>query len=115
MGFVDDMLLDDMAAFQDAFGETVVYLKHDGTTRTIKAIVDRPEPSVDGVGALNKSIRATVNNSSTTGIAATEIRFGACKLRIAEVRGGATVDMLIHKATDGDSWHDAGAVRLELH
>ena len=116
MSFKDQLAADAAAVFcnADEFGESVTYLKADGTSRSITALVIRNIPQVDEMGVLRYAIEAHVPNDATTGILDTEADFGGDQLRIAEREGGTdTVDLHIHKSSSGE-WHDAGMLHLEL-
>lgn len=89
--------------------ETVVYRKANGTTRTIRAFVERApaEPYGNAAAAV---ISCQVINSATLGIASTEINTGTDSIEVAERAGLAAVARRIHRIVE----HNAAVLKLEV-
>ena len=114
MGLLDQVLLDDRLAFQDTdvFGESVTYKKKGGTTRTIKAVVNRNlPPMLDPQGVLRYVLLVSIPNSSTYGISSTELDTGADKIAVAYRQGGDTQDYLLGTPEA----QDAGQLTFRLY
>lgn len=93
MGLIDDVMDDDAAyAFFDSDllpMETVTYTKPAGTTRSIKAHIERL--GMESRGDFNVAVaRVTVRNDATYGITSTELNVGGDSLTFAFRRGGST-------------------------
>lgn len=120
MSIFDSALADD-ARFSfladDGFGsETVTYTNAAGTTRTIKAQVER-YPAVPYDGGHNQPyIIVQVMNSTTYGIASSEVNYGGDTITL-QSRDGVSASskaFRIHRPADGQPDHDAGMLRVEL-
>ena len=74
------------------------YVPLGGTPRAIKAIVRRqpPETAAELARGLMPSIEITVRNDSTHGISSAELNTGGDAIRVAEMIGGAAIDMLLN-------------------
>jgi hypothetical protein len=117
MGFLNDVLASDAAAFADpdfGFGEPVVYTKRGGVTRTINAVVYRTPPVTYDQGVKSPALQIDVANSATTGISTAEIDYGSDTITVAQRIGGAAKAFQIHQPADGQSDQDAGMLRIEL-
>jgi hypothetical protein len=115
MGLLDSVITDDGAVFvdSDGFGESVVYLKGDGTTRSISATVFRLTPD-DLQGAAERTrirrLELEVRNSATLGITPGELDLGKDRLQVAWRRGETATNWAIMQILS----QDAGMVRLLL-
>jgi hypothetical protein len=117
MGLMDDILASDAVnAFldTDGFAESVTYISRTGATRPIGALVDRKPPlRVSGDGnTFAYALEIEVANSSTRGIALSELNNGGAKVRVAYREGGTAQDFLIIKEPLSQ---DAGMLRLALN
>lgn len=119
MGTLDEVMAIDAEAFvdTDAFGESVTYTrsaKNGGTTRTIKAVIDRnpPEKISATITTGNKKMYVVVvRNDSTYGISSSQIDLGGDTLTFAaEKIGGDDVTIIIKKIRH----QDAAMLTLEL-
>ena len=104
MGILDSVMADDGLAFcdSDVFAESVTYTKANGTTRTINAQIFRQPPSPAN-GHPVASVTVHVVNSSTTGIAASEIEPGRDKITFAPRLGKDTVAMTLPNPEQQDA------------
>jgi hypothetical protein len=109
-----DALAVDAASFLADFGETVIYRPAavGAATRTIVAVVNRPEPQPSGpVNAWEgMAITITVANNATTGISAAELDSGRDKIDVA-LRVGGTVAA---RPIVGIVSQDSGMLTLEV-
>lgn len=108
-----DTILDDTASiWLEKFGETITYLPGSGGSRSILAIVNRPEASKisglpHGSGA---ALIIEVANDVTTGISAAEVDRGRDKVQLPERFGDAVKTKRITNILA----QDAGMIKLEL-
>lgn len=119
MSGFNDMLARDAAlvfANPNEFGESVVYVKQDGTTRNINAVVIRgglgPVPGYDvgqsPIGEIH------VANASPGGISGAEFKQGD-RIRVdLNYTGTAQTYALIRPGSDGQSLSDPGMTRYGL-
>lgn len=119
MSLKDLFLSDASAAFLNSseFGEQVVYIKRDGTTRTINAIVDRtpPERVTSNGQVWAPKLTVSVANSATLGILAAELdAYGNDRIRTCLRPGGTTYDFGAFIPPPGQPWIDEGIITLEL-
>jgi hypothetical protein len=112
MGFLDDCLTDDAAAFvdSDVFGESVVYTPRCSPGVTINAVIIRDPPAArDGApGARRPKMLAFIRNHTTLG--RTAIDTGGDTITVAYRKGG---DARAYQVT-GPVNQDAGMWELEL-
>ncbi len=101
------------ASFLTQFGEAITYVKASGATRSITAVVDRqPEAELRELsGVMRPSMQVHVANSTTTGIAATELNTATDVLRLAHILGGTVANCKIDRMVT----QDAGMLVLEVH
>lgn len=87
----------------DEFGESVVYRPKGGTARTISAVVFRllPQAQEDENRSLTV-FEVHVANSSTTGIAASEINLGGDEIDLADRVGKTSKPRSIVQITEQD-------------
>jgi hypothetical protein len=100
---------------ENDFGEAVVYTKaRNGGSRTVYAQVFRQtlEPGPGG-GAPQPVITVIVANSSTNGIAASELDTGGDTVTLAHRTGGTARAYRVHLPAGGEH-DDPGCLRLEL-
>jgi D-arabinose 1-dehydrogenase-like Zn-dependent alcohol dehydrogenase len=114
MGLLNDVYADDAAlAFTDTdvFAESVTYTKRSGATRTIKVVVDR-EPMEDQNGHVVHAIYVTLANSTTLGVALSELNTGGDRLTLAPRIGQdtETLDLFPKNLIS----QDAGMLRFRL-
>lgn len=114
MGLLNQVYADDAAfAFTDTdvFAESIVYTKRSGATRTINAVVDR-DPLEDQNGHVVHAIYITVANSTTLGIALSELNTGGDRVTLAPRLGQdtETMDLLPKNLIS----QDAGMLRFRL-
>ncbi len=104
MTVFDDAFESGFAALLTQFGETVTYIKQDGTEREISAIVDRDPPEFFDAGgkAVAPIAMVQVHDDSTKGITAEELNTGGDKLRFPAKKGGAASSRIIDKLIDGE-------------
>lgn len=109
MGLISTILADDAVYFADADlvdSESIVYVKRDGTTRTINAVVQRralEDLKSSSSRMLVPSIMITVTNSTTTGIATSEVDKGSDSVQLAERLGGTTRTLSILEIISQDA------------
>lgn len=106
-----DMLASDMAAVflnSDEFAEAITYRKRSGTTRSIKAIIDRHPPATREEMAEGRvpKLTITVANSATTGVSAGEWDRGEAFL----VRTQLGQDIETHSIAGPPDAQDDGAL-----
>lgn len=87
----------------DEFGESVVYRPRGGTARTISAVVFRllPQANEDENRSLTV-FEVHVANSSTTGIAASELNLGGDEIDLADRVGKTAKPRSIVQITEQD-------------
>lgn len=115
MGLLDDALRRDAVQFanSDVFAEPIVYVKPNGTTRNINAIVIRGVPdTLPGVpqSLLGRIVGVWVANSTTRGVAESELLLRQDKLRVPKYDGAGTEDLPITAKVN----IDAGMMELRL-
>lgn len=97
--------------------EAVTYVKPDGTTRSIYAIVQRDPPArvaPSGEIVMPKLV-VQVANSATYGITSSEVdAHGADKISVPERMGQAAKSFSVYVPESSGSWHNAGFLTLEL-
>lgn len=109
MGLISDVLTDDAAYFVDADlvdSESIVYVKRSGATRTINAVVQRralEDLKSSASRLLVPSIMITVANSTTTGIATSEVDKGSDAVQIPDRLGGTTRTLSILEIVSQDA------------
>ena len=116
MGLLDDQLaVDAQFAFTDpdAWAETVIYKKKSGETRTIKGQGSRFSPVLSADGRAEVQMRFWFLNSSTLGIAWSELDTGGDKITVAYRRGGAAKDYSV-RLPDEPIEQDSGMICLDL-
>lgn len=112
----DEMLADDMAQVfcaTDEFGESLVYTKKTGVTRTIRGRVERSAPETV-TGFPSPAIVLKVPNSTTYGFTMAEVDFGGDTVTVARRIGETPQALRIHRLATGQRDHDQGAVYVEL-
>jgi len=111
MGDLDDVLPAIAADAMLAVGETIYYKPAGGDDREIEAVVDRNPPvTVPGTSGITPSMRITVINNSTTGIASDEVNLGGDQVKLA-VRLGDTAE---YRPIIALVSHDTGFVTVEV-
>lgn len=92
--------------------ETITYFPASGSSRQIKAVVDRPGPEQIGdfSGVQRDSIEILVRNSSAYGIASTEVDTGGDKVQIGIRVNRRPIMMRIVEILG----QDAGMVNLKV-
>lgn len=116
MGVLDEILASDGEALvdTDAFGESVTYVKKDGTTRSVKAVVFRQVPNVPAElpnpGHLVPVCEIEVRNDTTYGIATSEVDLGADKVQLSKRVDGSTESLRFGQIVE----QDQGTVRYRL-
>lgn len=95
-------------------GETVVYVKADGTRRTIQATIIRNPPAVDPATGRDVApkMRVLVRNHPTLGIASTELDTGGDKIEVAYRVGTAAQAYAVAWNPDDDQ--AGGMLNLKL-
>lgn len=93
----------------DEFGEAITLTPVGKAARSISAVVERYEFTIDG--AMFTEIYVTVRNSATAGITPVEYAAGQCTVSVAKDKGGTAVTMTaVGRPTD----QDAGCVRFRV-
>lgn len=109
---LDGLLAGQADVFLENFGEAVTYYPKGGSSRDIKAIVDRnPVAGINGVPHGNTSkFFLIVKNSADDGISSSEINAGGDKIALS-VRIGQAVQQ---RRIISLPWHDIGMMHLEV-
>lgn len=94
----------------ELWGETVTYYPHEGTPRSIKAVVDREVPSdISGSPAGNAPVfLVLVKNDGTYGVSSAELDIGADKIALARRLGRSASSRRIVSV----QYQDYGALEL---
>lgn len=117
MGLMSQQILDDaiwIMSDPDALpgSETVTYRKQDGTARTINAQVFRYAREDDGAGKRHRIV-LVVANSSTYGIAATELNPDGDKVSVDYDQTGTSAEYYVRRPLSGET-QDPGMLALLL-
>jgi len=90
----------------------VTYFPASGLSRRIQAVIDRPGPErIEELGGGRRVSEVLVKNSSSDGIASTEIDTGGDKIKLAPRDGMRPVSMRITKIIS----QDAGMMKLKVN
>ena len=109
MTVATDMQTDFSASLLEDFGEDVIYT-HDGTPRTIKAIVRRLTADVHAI-TRTLTARVTVLNHATNGISSADMDIGSDTIQLTLRRGdAATVCRHLRILS-----HSEASITLEVH
>lgn len=100
------------AFFQLPGAEYVTYVPASGSARRIRAVIYRPGPEqlAGRSGGSRPAVEVLVRNSSTAGIASTEIDTGGDKINVAANVNEKPETMRIVEVLN----HDAGCVLLKV-
>lgn len=91
--------------------EFVTYFPASGDSRRIQAVVNRLGPEqIEALGGGRQVSEVLVKNSSTDGIASTEVDTGGDKIKMAPRAGSVPVMMRITKILS----QDAGMIKLKV-
>jgi len=107
----DAIITDVSPVFTEVFGESIVYRKATGATRTISAVVHRMATETRVTPQARPQIEIEVQNNATMGIAASEINFSTDRVTVAYQRGGTAQTWSIAPTFVSE---DAGMIRLSL-
>jgi hypothetical protein len=116
MGLLSQQLADDAAWMMgdlDAVpgAETITYTPHNGTPRTIVAIVDRNPPEPVDSRALKPSMRVTVANHATLGILLTTFNAGGDYITLGTDTGDTATKIYLHAKP---TFQDEGMLTFEI-